>query len=372
MHTDTRKRISLYSDIGELRNPDTPRHFGYLQSAFELHRLARLTRNDVERARYILGANVLLTAIEQDLADLAVRVVIDHVPKRVRATLEQRAARVVSAYTDMPRQVVELEIPAKDAGAMALLDTAWSRLMTDQILVMALPTETLRLGRDIPPREAGKPFYPTALQNLEFDPAAVNSARTAALLALAQVIGQCEAENKPADAFRATRDQIRQLADDEVDELLTSILELVERIRADNELVEFLAPMLDLIAEARNEDTARPTVPLSVLDGASDDPEKSQSQDAESRGSDGVELRSHRGAGRGSGATDWRQYDDRLNWAVALIRSRQDDATLYWPPFSCSDEERIVSRRLPERGGDPSDLEVLPPLDGEAYVTRPQ
>src|SRR5262249_48284586 len=39
--------------------------------------------------------------------------------------------------------------------------------LTDQVFVMTLPAETLRVGRDIPYRDPLDPFYPNALANLE-------------------------------------------------------------------------------------------------------------------------------------------------------------------------------------------------------------
>jgi len=144
----------------------------------------------------------------------------------------------------------------------------WSRLMTDQVLVMALPTETLRLGRDIPPRRPGTAFAPKVLRgNLEPDPAD---------------------HSKLADALR------------DVARLVGSLDRSV-------------------------------------------------------------------GDGRGSAAHDWRRWDDRMNWAVNLFRSRQQDLTLFWPPYSEADQERIVKGELPHRAGDPSAHDVQAPVDGTAF-----
>jgi hypothetical protein len=51
------------------------------------------------------------------------------------------------------------------------------------------------------------------------------------------------------------------------------------------------------------------------------------------------------------------------------MRSRQQDPTLYWAPYSCADECRIKRGELPHRAGDPSELEVQAPLEPlpEAY-----
>src|SRR6185436_2443059 len=44
------------------------------------------------------------------------------------------------------------------------------------------------------------------------------------------------------------------------------------------------------------------------------------------------------GDGRGSAARDWRRWDERLNWAVTLLRSRHHDESLFWSPYSRADE----------------------------------
>ena len=66
---------------------------------------------------------------------------------------------------------------------------------------------------------------------------------------------------------------------------------------------------------------------------------------------------------RGSAARDWRRWDERMNWALALIRSRQQDETLFWSPYSLADQWNIVNGQLPERVGDASTLDVQAPTD---------
>jgi hypothetical protein len=70
------------------------------------------------------------------------------------------------------------------------------------------------------------------------------------------------------------------------------------------------------------------------------------------------------GDGRGSGANDWRDYFDRMNWAVNMLRSRQQVASLYWAPYSEEDQRRIRLGHLPVSSGDPSEYDVLAPLQG--------
>lgn len=227
-----------------------------------------------DRARLILGATVLLTAVEQDLVDPALGIVVDLVPKRVAASLERRAAKWAARWQDLPIQLSELALSSRYAAQRKLVDSVWSRLMTDQVLVMALPTETLRLGRDLPPRRRGHPFYPAELEQF--------------------------GELEPAD-----RSNTRNVALADVAKLIASIDRTV-------------------------------------------------------------------GDGQGSAARDWRRWDERMNWAVTLFRSRQQDLTLFWPPYSQADQERIVRGELPRRTADPSALDVLAPIDGSVFLQGSQ
>ena len=58
------------------------------------------------------------------------------------------------------------------------------------------------------------------------------------------------------------------------------------------------------------------------------------------------------GDGRGSAARDWRRWDERMNWAMTLMRSRQQDETVFWRPYSTRDVERI--RAASSRCGRPT------------------
>jgi hypothetical protein len=146
---------------------------------------------------------------------------------------------------------------------------------------MTLPTETLRLGRDIPPRYPGRPFYPEALRRLTTD------------------------EHKDVGSSPAEDNAVRREIDD-----ISALVNSLDRTM---------------------------------------------------------------GNGRGSAARDWRRWAERVNWALTLIRSRQQDETLFWAPYSQEDQQRIVDGVLPRRGGDPASLEVEAPsgavvIDG--YMTR--
>jgi hypothetical protein len=238
-------------------------HLPMLDEAFRFYIHASQAEDDqATRARCVLGGNLLLTAIEQELIDEAIQTVVDHIPQRIASAAEWRLARGMERWLDVPSQITALGLPFRYPNARAALDTAWSRLMTDQVFVIALPTETLRLGRDIPPQVPGNPYYPTPLRRLR----------------------EIEIDDPP---LRAT---------------LESIADLVEAFDR--------------------------TV----------------------------------GDGRGSAARDWRRWEERMNWATTLLRSRQQDGTVYWPPFSLDDQRRILNDQLPLRSGDPSALEVQVPL----------
>jgi hypothetical protein len=272
------------------------RHLGSLNRAFECYRRAAFQPDKGVRARLILLGNVLLTAMEQDLATDAVRTTIDHVPQRVIGRLDGTIAKAAEMWTAVPRQIVELTLPVQTEGLRNLVDTAWSRLMTDQVLVMALPTETLRLGRDIPPRDPAQPLYPWPVRHLDRWP-------------VDPTVSRLEHTNETA---WLARPPVREVPP----------RQQIERGKGE-QLPRELQELDDLI---RSFDRTGP-------DGA------------------------------GSAAQDWRRFDDRMNWAVTLMRSRHSDETLFWPPYSIEDEKRIVAQQLPLRSGDASDLEVQAPLD---------
>ncbi len=261
------------------------RHIKPLLRAFEFYSLASqvgasgLPNAEQARAQLVLGGNVLITAVEQDLVDPALRIVVDLVPQALAGAVSWRLARVAERARGVPPHLSYVMLETKRAVERQVIDTLWSRLMTDQVLVMALPTETLRLGRDIPPRHRDLPFYPTALRHLA--------------------------------ARRATTTQASAHAKGSLPEqILTALLEVADQLRS---------------------------VDRTVQDG------------------------------RGSAARDWRRWDERMNWATTLIRSRQQDDTLYWLPYSRRDERRIKAGDLPQRAGDPSALEVRAPLDAGIY-----
>jgi hypothetical protein len=241
------------------------------------------------RARRILMGNILVTAVEQDVVQRAVTTVIEHVPRWLSASASAHLARMSERFVGVPRQLAALDIPIRLLPARTVMTALWARVMTDQILVMMLPTETLRIGRDIPALRASQPYFPRELQNLA---------------------------RLPGDPATSTFE------------------------------VQGGGPGI---------------FPL--------DPKDPDSQTAENR--ELFKLVSSfdrsRADGAGTGASDWRRYDERMNWAVNLLRSRQRDHTLFWSPYSAEDGKRIKKHKLPHRVGDPSDFEVIAPLEGAPF-----
>jgi len=74
------------------------------------------------------------------------------------------------------------------------------------------------------------------------------------------------------------------------------------------------------------------------------------------------------GDGCGTGARDWRRITERLKGATTLIRTRIQDPSLFWPPFRNEDVERIYRGKLPLHPGNPTDFDVLGPLESFPYL----
>jgi hypothetical protein len=251
---------------------DEQRHFQPLWRAFQLYELAPEAKTSAARAQLIFGANLLITAVEQDLVNEPVRVVVEHIPRRVADGLDWRVARAADRLRGVPPQLSYAVLQSRRGPGPRLLDTVWSRVMTDQVLVMALPTETLRVGRDIPPRHPEWPYFPPDLRDL----------------------GSSAGED---------------------DQITAALAEIARHVMS-----------LDRTA----------------------------------------------GDGRGSAARDWRRWDERMNWAMTLMRSRQQDETLFWRPYSEADVQRIMDRQLPLRAADPSAGEVQPPIGVGVLPTFPK
>jgi hypothetical protein len=223
-----------------------------LRRAFDCYHAAATWREDDPRtpADLIFEGTMRIMAVEQVILDRAVTRVIDHLPMHLVHQLQGRAATFAERSLRVPRRIAQATTRARTANLAGVAAEVWSRVMTDQVMVVALPTETIRLGRDIPSSDWRSPFYAPDLQRL--------SPSASALF-------------------------------DQYDRSL--------------------------------------------------------------------------GDGRGAGAGDWRRFDDRMNFSVNLLRSRQQDSTLFWRPYTDEDVARVWSGAYPNRVADPFEQAVrTPPL----------
>ncbi len=256
--------------LGSTRiNMTVERHIAPMKLAFDYYSKARTETSNARRAWLMLGGNLLLTAAEQDLADVPVEVVLNHIPQHVGAAISWRLAKLSERFRGVPPNMAFAFLESTHPNERRVLSTIWSRLMTDQVLVMALPTETLRLGRDIPPKHREWPIFPPDLRQVP-------------------KLGPHE-EGLTKDTRGALH-------------------EIVDLVRSIDRTI--------------------------VKSGT-----------------------------RGSAAHDWRRWDERMNWALALIRSRQQDETLFWSPYTVADQWKIVYGEIPARVGDTSTLDVQAPVD---------
>jgi hypothetical protein len=242
------------------------------------------------RARLIFLANLIITSIEQDLVNPGVERVLNNVPTAASDYVSNHLARLAQRAFGVPRQLAGLRIPVKLQPAEDAFEAVWARLLTRELLVLALPAETLRLGRDIPPLAAGEPFFPKELFELR---------------------------ELPREDDQAVKDAI--------DLIPRAYVSQRDEHNADN--MNLLRTVLAF--------------------------DRSQ------------------GDGGGTGAHDWRQIAQRLNWATTLIRTRIQDASLFWPPFRNEDVDRIYRGKLPLHSGNPTDFDVLGPLESFHYLCGP-
>ena len=265
-------------------------HLELVEEAFDCYRLvyrraAELARAEVRPddiqsdafvAKLMFFATCLLTAAEQDVVNRALAVVIDSVPTRLMQGIDAKVSQLAHWRSGVPQQVAAYGLLARLKHAEGLLSESWARLMTKYLLVIVLPTEMLRLGRDVPLPNPTEPMFPFPLMDLS--------------------LPSMDDYNP-----KGQRDHVG----------------------------------------AKLEDLQRF---VSALD-------RSQ-------------------AGVGSAAHDWRRFDDRMNWAICLFRSRQQDRTLYWPPYSIEDTRRIVVGEMPRASGHPGQAAVMPPLDPASAAGR--
>ena len=226
-------------------------------------------QSDAFVAKLMFLATCLLTAAEQDVVNRALAVVIDSVPARLMQGIDAKVSQLAHWRSGVPQQVAAYGLLARLKHAEGLLSESWARLMTKYLLVIVLPTEMLRLGRDVPLPNPTEPMFPFPLMDLSLP---------------------------NMNGYKPKGQRV------DVGAKLASLQQFV-----------------------------------SALD-------RSQ-------------------AGVGSAAHDWRRFDDRMNWATCLFRSRQQDRTLYWPPYSIEDTRRIVAGEMPRASGHPGQAAVMPPLD---------
>ena len=283
---------------------DVARHFNPVLMAFEYYRRARQLTLALKgpglpdeareyyvtlRARLIFFGDLIITSVEQDLVNPGVERVLNNVPTAANDVVSGHLADLAQRMLGVPRQLAGLRIPAKLQPAETAFREVWVRLLTRELLVLALPTETLRLGRDVPPVDAGEPYYPRELFDLE------------------QLAGD------RATMFPGVADSGS----------CTSYATFFQQHDVDNR---------DLHQTVMAFDRSR-------------------------------------GEGFGTGARDWRRIIERMNWATTMLRTRIQDASLLWPPFRDEDAERIMKGRLPLHPGNPTDFDVLGPLEGFAYLS---
>jgi hypothetical protein len=275
------------------------RHIHPVAMAFEYYRRARLITLDLKqrkasdpvrgrletvRARLIYFGDLIITSVEQDLVDPGVNRVLDEVPSAASDYASMRLAHFAELSQGVPRQLAELRLAVKFEPAKNFFKEMWVRALTRELLVLALPAETLHLGRDVPPPAAAMPYYPPELRDFGTLPMTQSGTRKIS----ASIAGYTEAQ-QDADNVR-----LRQT--------------------------------------------------VTAFDRSN-------------------------GSGRGTGARDWRRVVERINWATTMIRTRIQDPSLFWPPFRNEDVERIYRGKLPLHPGNPTDFDVLGPLESFPYLS---
>ena len=234
-----------------------------LDAAFAAYQRAIISPDADATAKEIYRANIMISAVEQVLLDPAIRTVVEHVPREFESWMQGSASQWAERTFQIPSWLGRLGIERRLRHPQLLARESWARALTDQVLVIALPAQTIRIGRDIPMPTWDDEFYPLALAALD---------------------------DVPPDPSHPTS---------EADVLSTNqIFDLFDRSHGD---------------------------------------------------------------GRGTAANDWRRYDERMNFAVNLLRSRQQDTTLFWQPYNDEDLKRIQDGEVPIRTADPFEHQVVVP-----------
>ena len=100
------------------------------------------------------------------MVNQALAVVIDSVPARLMQGVDGKLSQFARWRSGVPQQVAAYGLLARLQQAEGLLSESWARLMTRYLLVIVLPTEILRLGRDVPLRNPTEPMFPLPLMDL--------------------------------------------------------------------------------------------------------------------------------------------------------------------------------------------------------------
>ena len=124
-------------------------------------------QSDPDVAKLMFFATCLLTAAEQDVVNRALAVVINSVPERWSQALDGKLSQLAHWRSGVPQQVAAYNLLARLKSAEGILTEAWARLMTKYLLVIVLPTEMLRLGRNVPLRNPTEPMFPLPLMDLD-------------------------------------------------------------------------------------------------------------------------------------------------------------------------------------------------------------
>jgi hypothetical protein len=295
---DVRSPDDWESDLKKLATPPgyagpaitDQRQIHPIAMAFEYYRRARLISIAFQgrqldnyyqtlRTRLIFFGTLILTALEQDIVDPGVERALNNPSRAATNMVAEQLADFGERVAGIPRQLTFSRLINRTQRLQGVATNAWVRMMTHQLLILAFPTEVLRLGKDLPPPKPGKPYFSKELRTLNALP---------------------KREVVPPGAGYVTE------------------------------------------CDSHDQDNADLGRAVAAFDRS-------------------------RGDGLGTAAKDWRRIGERMNWATTLMRSRIHDRSLFWPPFRNEDVDRILDGKLPLYSGDPTDYEVLAPLEGYPY-----
>ena len=123
-------------------------------------------QSDAFVAKLHVLRDLFLTAAEQDVVNRALAVVDRLGPHARHAGNRRQSLTIVHWRSGVPQQVAAYGLLARLREPEGLLSESWARLMTKYLLVIVLPTEMLRLGRDVPLPNPTEPMFPFPLMDL--------------------------------------------------------------------------------------------------------------------------------------------------------------------------------------------------------------